>query len=200
MRLALLATLVLLCGCVTEGTVTELPPIASFSKSVPVRLEPYDPDRVDPLREEFEDHFIRTGPYWTLVFTDSENIQEVFTINNAHMHDNGFSPRTMFTYKVEGELACGGKVYPIDAQGSRSTGSRVQLAKAQAIERTMVSLVDKIEKYLRRCERVAREIPPRKRQVVDVYDELLKLKELLDMGILTQAEFESEKRKLLGST
>ena len=200
MRLIPIALLVALSGCVTEDAINELPPSASLSVSVPVRLNPYDPQRVDPLREEFRDRSIRTGPYWTQVFTDSQDIDEVFTITNAHMHDNGFSPRTMFTYNIEGDLFCSGKVYPIKAQGSRSTGSRVELAKSQAIERAMVSLVDSIEKYLRRCERVAREIPPPKREVVDVYDELLKLKELVDKGVLTQAEFDAEKKKLLSST
>ncbi len=200
MRLIVTTLLALLAGCVTEGTVKDLPPITSFSESVPVRLEPYDPYRVDPLREEFEDHFIETGPYWTLVFSESEGIDEVFTIKNAHMHDNGFSPRTMFTYKIEGELACGGKVYPIHAQGSRSTGSRVVLAKGQAVERALTSLVDTIEKYLSRCERMARQAPPPKRQALDVYDELLKLHELVEKGILTRAEFETEKKKLLESS
>ena len=200
MRVIAIALLALLAGCVTEGTVKELPPIAAFSESVPVRLEPYDPYRVDPLREEFEDHFIRTGEYWTRVFSESEDIQEVFTIKSAHMHDNGFSPRTMFTYKIEGELACGGKVYPIHAQGSRSTGSRVQIAKGHAVERALTSLVGTIEKYLSRCERMARRAPPPKRQAVDVYDELLKLNDLVEKGILTKAEFESEKKKLLEST
>ena len=200
MRLILVPLLVLLCGCVTESVVDDLPPSTSFSVSVPVRLNPYHPQRVDPLREEFRDRMIRTGPYWTQVFSNSADIEEVFTIRKAHMHDNGFSPRTLFTYSIEGDLYCAGKVYPIKAQGSRSTGSRVELAKSQAIERALVSLVDSIEKYLVRCERAGREIPPPEHQVVDVYDELLKLKELVDKNILTQEEFESEKKKLLEST
>ena len=200
MRLLLTGLLAVLCGCVTQSPIDELPPTATFSKSVPVRLNPYDPQRVDPLREEFRDRSIRTGPYWTRVFTDSRDVAEIFTIKEAHMHDNGFSPRTMFTYNIEGELFCSGRVYPITAQGSRSTGSRVDLAKSQAIERALVSLADSIEKYLQRCDRAAREIPPPKRQAVDVYDELLRLKDLVDKGILTQAEFEAEKKKLLGST
>ncbi|MDJ0813921.1 MAG: SHOCT domain-containing protein [Woeseiaceae bacterium] len=39
-----------------------------------------------------------------------------------------------------------------------------------------------------------------KRSPVDVYDDLLKLKELVDKGILTEAEFEAQKKKLLEST
>jgi len=34
----------------------------------------------------------------------------------------------------------------------------------------------------------------------DTYGELMKLKELLDAGVLTQAEFDSEKQKLLSSS
>ena len=33
----------------------------------------------------------------------------------------------------------------------------------------------------------------------DSYDELMKLKGLLDAGVLSQAEFDSEKQKILGS-
>jgi hypothetical protein len=33
----------------------------------------------------------------------------------------------------------------------------------------------------------------------DSYDELMKLKELLDAGVLTQAEFDAQKQKILGS-
>ena len=33
----------------------------------------------------------------------------------------------------------------------------------------------------------------------DSYDELMKLKELLDAGVLTQAEFDSQKQKILSS-
>jgi len=34
---------------------------------------------------------------------------------------------------------------------------------------------------------------------VDSYGELMKLKELLDAGVLTQAEFDAQKQKILGS-
>ena len=34
---------------------------------------------------------------------------------------------------------------------------------------------------------------------VDSYGELMKLKELLDAGVLTQAEFDAQKQKVLGS-
>ena len=54
MRLLLTGLLAVLCGCVTQSPIDELPPTATFSKSVPVRLNPYDPQRVDPLREEFD--------------------------------------------------------------------------------------------------------------------------------------------------
>ena len=33
----------------------------------------------------------------------------------------------------------------------------------------------------------------------DSYGELMKLKELLDAGVLTQAEFDAQKQKVLGS-
>jgi len=33
----------------------------------------------------------------------------------------------------------------------------------------------------------------------DTYESLMKLKELLDAGVLTQAEFDAEKKKILGS-
>jgi hypothetical protein len=33
----------------------------------------------------------------------------------------------------------------------------------------------------------------------DSYDDLMKLKELLDAGVLTQAEFDAQKQKILGS-
>jgi len=33
----------------------------------------------------------------------------------------------------------------------------------------------------------------------DVYGDLMKLKELLDAGVLTQAEFDAQKQKILGS-
>jgi membrane protease subunit (stomatin/prohibitin family) len=41
--------------------------------------------------------------------------------------------------------------------------------------------------------------PPETAEGVDTYAQLTKLKELLDSGALTQAEYDAEKAKLLGS-
>jgi len=104
----------------------------------------------------------------------------------------------LFTYLVEGELTCGGSVYPIKAQGSRSAKMRVEKAKSDAIQRALLKVVESIEKHLEHCKANLNS-EMRGSDEVDLYDELVKLKELLDQGILTQAEFDAQKQKLLGA-
>lgn len=41
--------------------------------------------------------------------------------------------------------------------------------------------------------------PAQQPSTADSYDDLMKLKELLDAGALTQAEFDAQKQKILGS-
>jgi len=43
------------------------------------------------------------------------------------------------------------------------------------------------------------EAPPAPQPAEDPYSELMKLKELLDAGVLTQAEFDQQKQKILAS-
>ena len=43
------------------------------------------------------------------------------------------------------------------------------------------------------------EAPPAPQPAEDPYSELMKLKELLDAGVLTQAEFDAQKQKILAS-
>lgn len=54
-----------------------------------------------------------------------------------------------------------------------------------------------IENAISSCEVIPCKSEPPSKVVVDKYDKLKKLKELLDSGILTKEEFENEKAKIL---
>lgn len=71
----------------------------------------------------------------------------------------------------------------------------MEKARSDAIQRTILSAVDSIEQHLDQCQATAQPEP----RAVDKYDQLIKLKHLLDEGILTKAEFEAQKKKLLES-
>ena len=192
--LVALASLVL-SACTADGIVYELPLSAAFTASVPIRLVPFDPMRVDPYKQGKHNDFIRTGPHWTVVFSDSSHIAETFSITHARLEDNGFDGKYLATYFVEGELSCGGKIYPIKSQGSRTANVRKEKARSDAIQRAILSAVDSIEKHLDQCQATVQPEP----RAVDMYDELIKLKQLLDEGILTKDEYEAQKKKLLES-
>lgn len=195
MRPLVVLTSLILSACTADGIVYELPPSGAFTASVPIRLVPFDPMRLDPYKQGNRNDFIRTGPFWTLVFSDSSHIAESFSITDARLEDNGPHGKYLATYFVEGELSCGGNTYPIKAQGSRSANVRMEKARSDAIQRTILSAVDSIEQHLDQCQATAQPEP----RAVDKYDQLIKLKHLLDEGILTKAEFEAQKKKLLES-
>ncbi len=48
-------------------------------------------------------------------------------------------------------------------------------------------------------EQAAPPVPEEAATPADSYGDLMKLKELLDAGVLTQAEFDAQKQKILGS-
>jgi len=185
----------ILSACTADGIVYELLPNGELTASVPVRLVPFDPIRLDPYKQGKHNDFIRTGPRWTLVFTDDPRIAETFSITSARLEDDGLIGKYLVTYYVEGDLFCGGNTYPIEAQGRRTANVRIEKARSDAIERAILSVVNAIEKHLDQCRATAQPEP----REVDMYDELIKLKQLLDEGILTKAEFEAQKEKLLES-
>ncbi len=59
---------------------------------------------------------------------------------------------------------------------------------------------NKVAEYIKEYieERIAAVTPPRFVQQISPADEVLKLKHLLDMGVLTQEEFDLKKKQLLG--
>jgi hypothetical protein len=190
--LVALAALIL-SACAADGIVYELPSSRAFTASVPVRLVPFDPMRLDPYKQGKHNEFIRTGSRWTVVFSDDARIAETFSITSARLEDDGLVGNYLATYFVEGDLSCGGNIYPIKALGRRSASLQIDKARSDAIERAILSVAMSIEKHLAQCQLT---VQPEPREV-DMYDELIKLKQLRDEGILTEAEFEAQKEKLL---
>jgi hypothetical protein len=176
-------------ACVSEGSIVEIEPGHRFAETILVRLVPFDSERRDPFDEGGFDLLIATGPYWTNVFTDNEDVQETFTIVDARLVGDGFGT-VHYTYIVKGELTCGGQKYEINTKGSRSANFAVENARREAIQNAIVSTTDKIRQYLESCRA--------DEQQSDKYQKLRELDSLRGEGILTEAEFEAEKRKILG--
>ena len=73
---------------------------------------------------------------------------------------------------------------------SKRGAAQAQAAQAQAAEAAPPAPVP---------EQAAPPVAEAATAPVDSYGELIKLKELLDAGVLTQAEFDAQKQKILGS-
>ena len=73
---------------------------------------------------------------------------------------------------------------------SKRGAAQAQAAQAQAAEAAPPAPVP---------EQAAAPVAEAAPAPVDSYGELMKLKELLDAGVLTQAEFDAQKQKILGS-
>jgi hypothetical protein len=200
MRLIVVIVLLLAGTSVAENSVKELSFSAESGNALQVRLEPFDPQRTDPYLGQRRYDQVRTGPFWTTAFSGSDLAADTFTIKEAWLEDLDGQRQYLFAYNVEGEFQCDGKLYPIKARGLRSTNFRPDTARAQAIQRAIISVADSIQHSQRRCTQETATDPMPRRSPVDVYDELLKLKELVDRGILTEEEFEAQKKKLLEST
>ncbi len=177
----------LLGGCISQGKVFKVEPTPNFAEPVPVRLVPFDVDRNDPYET---DYFFATGAYWTSVFSNDQAISETFTITEAHLevHSNVIQGG-QFTYFIQGVLTCEGVEYSIDAEGQRSFAFNPTAAQREAIQRGIVSTIDSINRNLELCRESTTDF--------DDYDRLRELKSLKDEGILTEAEFEAEKKKIL---
>ena len=124
-RAMIMATLVLV-GCVTQGVVYDLPHPNADVRPVPVRLVPYDPARIDLYNQNKHPNSVKTGAHWTAVFSNSDKIDETFTITHARLEDNWPEADYRATYFVKGELTCNGEVFPINAQGSRTAQLRFE--------------------------------------------------------------------------
>ena len=75
-------------------------------------------------------------------------------------------------------------------------------AKAQAAQQQMAPPAEVPEQAMPEQAVPEQPSPPVEEAVAapaDAYGDLMKLKELLDAGVLTQAEFDAQKQKVLGS-
>jgi len=138
-KYVLLTVIFWLGGCVSDGEVVRVEPSETFHDKVDIRLIPYDVERADQFRNINWDHFIITGPYWTQVFSDSEEIDETFTIVFARMHSYGFS-RSNYTYSVEGIFRCGGEEHPVKVEQTDEAFFKNKDAMRGAIEKTVASV------------------------------------------------------------
>ncbi len=200
MKYIILTTLMFSAASWAGDDVDEIAPSGNLNTTIAVRLVPFDPMWTDTFVDTRSESLVRTGHFWTAVFSSSESIDETFEITHARLENISSRGSYLYAYHVEGELACGEDRYPVKAQGSRSSFMRPDRAKAEAIERAIGNVVDALNGHLRRCRinSASRSTPTR--STVEVYDELLRLKDLMDKGILTHEEFETQKKKLLEST
>jgi Short C-terminal domain len=75
-------------------------------------------------------------------------------------------------------------------------------AKAQAAQQQAAPAAEVPEQAIPEYAMPEQPSPPVAEEVAaptDAYGDLMKLKELLDAGVLTQAEFDAQKQKILGS-
>jgi len=96
----------------------------------------------------------------------------------------------MFTYRVSGTLACEENKYPIQAEGSRNAAWAITTAMHEAVEQAVVQMARQSELLVEKCDNSGS-------SRLDSYEELSKLEELRRDGIITDEEFEAEKKKIL---
>lgn len=171
-------------------------PGADFFGVIPVRLIPYDETRIDPFTVLGKPNSIITGPYWTRIFSNDQSIEESFTISSAELESvlpRGMFKKVQYTYSVEGTLQCMGNTYNVSTRGEERAAfaksahlNAMRLAIQQGVKRAAAIGMDHIEA----CHR-------KRPEPKDVYSELEKLGELRDKGILTDEEFEQQKKRLL---
>ena len=182
-----------LVGCVGDGYVYRIEPSDSFTGPVNIRLIPFDVERTDPYDYSGPyNQFIVTGPYWTQIFSDSETIDETFTIVKANLVvDIRYSAH--WTYFIDGEFQCGGATYPISTQGYRSAMYAVKNAMRESIQLGISSAAEMAMQFLEACKKTGSSTD-------DIYSELTKINELREQGIISEEEFEVLKKKVFCAT
>ena len=170
--------------------------------SVDIRLMPEGLDRLDEYKlyegfsrnEEKVAYFeVNTGPVWAAIFSGSENSPATFHIDSAKLEAYycGYGCGRMYTYTISGMLDCKGTNHPIVAEASENV-AWVAPAMQISVEQAILKVAREAELKIKRCNNQAE-------PDVDLYDELIKLDELRQKGIITDEEFEIEKKKILRS-
>lgn len=203
-RFAFVAALFLMSGCSNTGKPARwnedvqafAPPVKIKHDPVDIRLIPYDPNRKDPIRDfpKPEYNAVLSGGYWTKTFVGDENSDASFTIDSAEWVIRGGSIATHI-YNVVGHVTCNNTDFPILATGGDSSGWAVLPAMADALRAAVVDAATQASAIADNCRQQAP--PPDGSVSTSKYDDLRKLGELLDDGIITQKEFDEEKRKIL---
>jgi len=124
---------------------------------VNIRLIPNDINRIDKIIQHGlwgDSSFpVETGPVWKHVFVGNELSDVSFKILKAYV-DVEFGYSATYTYKIEGQVLCNGKPYPITAQGSRSAAWALENAMRQSVERGIVNAAQKAKFIVENCKKI----------------------------------------------
>ncbi len=167
-----------------------VPVYAYLNTTVQLKLIPDNPQRKDRLVRRAhsgrDDLHILTGPIWSQVFIGTDQSAGSFTIDSTRMTQQG-SLSGLFIYDVEAHVECHGRTFPVKASGKRSANLRTKKAMTEAVERAVLDAANQSLSILQVCRGMA----------IDIPEQLIRLDELRQKGILTNEEFEKQKRKLL---
>lgn len=176
-----------------------------LTEKVDIKLLPASSERIDDIllfeSDGVTPKTIRTGattidsgPVWNAVFIGSDESDATFTINSAVLEAYycGYSCGFRYTYKVSGDLSCHHKAFPIRSDGSQHAAWAMNNALHEAVEQAVMGVAKRSQLIMEKCgeSRESR---------LGVYEELTKLRELQQQGIITDEEFEAEKEKILNT-
>lgn len=197
-----LMLMALLVGCGTTDKPAQLRG-DRLTETVDIRLLPATPQRIDDIllfeRDGVTPKTIRggatsidSGPVWNSVFIGSEQSDITFTINSAVLEAYycGYGCGFRYTYKVTGDLACNSKIFPVSTEGSQHAAWAMNNALHEAVELAVLGVAKRSMLIAEKCDDDSE-------SRLGVYKELRELNELREQGIISDEEFEAEKKKIL---
>ena len=184
-------------GCVGGDTrVNEMPLLLSPAAPMDIYLTPYDLNRSDRIysRNGKPNTWgsMRTGPYWSRVFSDDDALEVVLELTDVKMEMGGIVSQR-YVYYISGTFRCG--EYSQDVQESymrHSMSKEMPDAFAVVVNDAVTDLAKKGAAFAIECKSSAQSIVAGNK-----YSDLERLKKLLDNGALTQEEYDQEKTKVL---
>ena len=199
-----MSTLLLLvlsgCGAMNQpigwNSETELfePSVEIEISPVNIGLVPADPNRIDPfigMNEPYDK--VLTGGYWTKIFVGGDDADATLTLDSAQWSAKGGYTAT-YTYEVAGYVTCNNTKFPVFATGRGSSGWVILGAMEDALRAVVTEIAMKSESIASSCEQI--DAPSDSSQSIEtMHDELILLNDLLERGIITDSEFQEQKKK-----